>query len=90
MDLMDADIEFNNYRFFKMMMLHNVFILLGPMMALLSRIAFGSWHYSNNLGFTGHGSTRFYKVFQFMYQMVFIMGNLVWLNALVDRNWDLV
>jgi len=90
MSLNDADIEFNTNRFFKMFCLHTLFALLGPMTALLLRVAFGSWTFANNVGFTVSGSTRFYKVFQAMYQMIFLMGNVVYINALVDRRWNLV
>jgi len=73
-----------------MFLLHTVFILLGPILGLLIRLSFGNWHLSNNLGFTSHGSSKFYKAFQMMYQMIFLMGNLVWFNALYERKWNLV
>ena len=79
MDLKESDITFRKANFFKVFVIHTVFVLTGPLLGLILRLWYGRWHFPNNIGLTGKGSTCFFKFYQFFYQTSFLIGNIVFI-----------
>jgi hypothetical protein len=90
LDLKDADIKFSLARFGLIFVVHGVLIVLGPLLPCVLRLWYGSWHFANNLGLSLNGSTLFFKGFQYMYQMSFLIGNILFIISVLERDSQLL